>query len=232
MRLLLREFRSRQGEEQGLLNRLRESATRLVRDRQTDSVLVCQRADQREHVLWIEHPTERFTGSPTAAGFAPLVACDALDQASVPLTIEFADGFYRFPLPACRVWALDTHRPDVARVLLALSRVTPNERGIAGISVYRVADEPARTVAFLALDPDIAAEDYLRREDATLASPGDDAELACYPLTVAWTVGRLMPSATAFPVGRYPAAAFWARLGRVSTLTPSASLDVNTAPRT
>lgn len=54
----------------------------------------------------------------------PVVTTEVLDQASVPLTIEFADGYYRFPLPPCRVGALDTSRPEVARVLLALTPST------------------------------------------------------------------------------------------------------------
>ena len=78
--------------------------------------------------------------------------------------------------------------------------------------MYRTVEDPFRVIGFLALAGDIAPAEFL-----VLVGTGDDAESTCHPLRVSWSVGRVSPGAS--PVSslvRYPRAAFWARMGRVS----------------
>lgn len=206
MRLLLREFRARTGEGDGLLAVIRTAATRLVRDGVIDTVVVCQRADSREHALWLEHGT---IGSP--APEAKILSAGAAESPRSPLALDLVDALYRFPLARCRVWTLETRHPAVCRALFGLSQTMQQDGRIAGLSVYRAAHEPSHAIAFLALDRDRVPAEFLGDAGST-GSLRARRDLACYPLTGIWTIGRLTPRPAQAPA-RYPRSAFWAQLG-------------------
>lgn len=215
MVLLFRQFRSRSGSERLLSAALRGSAVGMIRRQQADAVLVCQRADAINHLLWIEHRGRSAGEGATAAEPYPTLPDELIEGGGAPLRVEFVDGFYHFPLPPCHVWGLETRSPEVARTLLSLSAPAPSNPRVAGLSFYRVVEEPTRTIAFFALAPGVTPGDYLveSRPDRSPPAQAGEMDLVYYPLTVNWTVGRLIPGRS--PVAslvRYPRAAFWARL--------------------
>jgi hypothetical protein len=223
MVILLRRFRSGAGAERAGMEAVRTSAIRMVRGQQAEAVLLCQRSDAPSEILWLEH-RGRGAGS-TRVSHTPLAAAagQLLEETTPPQQVELLDGFYRFPLPPCRVWLLEAPEgaepePEVVRALLDLSRLGAKDPRVAGLSVYRVVGEPAPVIAFLALAPDLTPGEYLftvRRPDAAAL----DEALSSNPLSASWTVGRLSadPSGTATPT-RYPRAAFWARAGSMTTM--------------
>jgi hypothetical protein len=210
--LIFQNFFSRAGEEERALTALRERAATMIRNAQADAVLVCQHADLLHRLLWIQHQARPRVAAMDAGEPLPLepglVECDG-----APAHVEYIDGTYQFPLPPCRVWRVETCDEKVARTLLNLSRLASSNRGICGVSIYRMAEDPSRKIGFLALVPEVAPGDYL-----PLAGRPDTA-LTLYPLRVRWTIGRLMPGTTPSPpLVRYPLAAFWARLGIVADI--------------
>ncbi|MBI2206810.1 MAG: hypothetical protein HYU41_23510 [Candidatus Rokubacteria bacterium] len=208
MRLRLREFHAPAGEGDALAAVMRTTATGLVRDGVVDIVVVCQRADSREHALWLEPAA---IGFPSPSADAAILPKGAAKHESAPLVLDFVDALYRFPLQGCRVWTLETRQPAVCRALFGLSRTMQYDRRLAGMSVYRAANDPSHALAFLALEGDHVPAELL----------GDDDSIhfhrrrgfACYPLVGVWTFGRLMPRSGRAPAARYPRAAFWAQLG-------------------
>jgi len=212
MILIFREFHSRTGDEERLLNALRKRATAMIRDRRAEAVLVCQRADVPQHVLWIEHHAGANAQAADGGESSPTFESDVMDSQGTAVRAEFVDGAYQFPLPPCRVWVAETSDERTARRLLKISRLAASDRRVRGVSVYRTADDPSRMMAFFALAPDVAPGDYFKA-----GGEADRPQLAFYPLRVSWTVGRLAPGTPSVsPLVRYPRAAFWARLGAVS----------------
>jgi hypothetical protein len=210
--LIFQELCSRAGDEERVLTALRMRAAAMIRNGQADAVLVCQRADLPRQLLCIQHHA-----GPNAPAIDGEDSPRSLDPGLVesegrPARVDFLDGTYQFPLPPCRVWGVETCDHDVTRTLLKVSRQTTADPRICGVSVYRRAEDPSRTIAFLALAPEAAPGDYLE-----LAGRRSDTELMLYPLRVSWTLGRLTSGTSPSPpLVRYPRAAFWARLGLVS----------------
>jgi hypothetical protein len=234
MIILVRRFRSRAGSERTVMGAVRTSATRMVREQQVEAVLLCQRSDAPAEILWMEHRGRDI--GPVRGSDSPLAATsgELLEETTPPQQVDLLDGFYRFPLPPCRVWLLEVPggvepEADIVRALLELSRLGAKDSRVAGLSVYRVVGDPAPVIAFLALAPDLAPSEYFTgletREAAALGKT-----LASYPLCASWTVGRLSagPGSMASP-GRYPRTAFWARAG--SMMTPPVVLPSATGGR-
>jgi hypothetical protein len=218
MILLFREFHSRVGDEERALTALRRRAAATIRDRQAEAVLVCQRADTPHHLLWIQHRAGPSIPAADGTESLPSIESGLVVLEVTPVRVTFVDGTYQFPLPPCRVWRLETRDEETGRALLNVSRLAASDPRIGGVSVYRTAEDPCRTIAFFALAPDVIPSECL---DVTGETP-----LTVYPLRVRWTVGRLTPGAP--PVSslvRYPRAAFWARLGLVSPLRTPAVTD-------
>jgi hypothetical protein len=220
MRLRLREFHAPTGEGDALLAVMRNAATHLVRDGVVDIVVVCQRADSREHALWLEHGTIE---APSPTPDAAILPRGAAKRESAPLVLDFVDALYRFPLQGCRVWTLQTRQPAVCRALFGLSQRMQSDRRIAGMSVYRAAHEPSHAIAFLALERDHVPAELLEDADSTGFVRGHG--FACYPLVGVWTFGRLMPRLGRAPTTSYPRAAFWAQLGVSVMHAPSAEAE-------
>ena len=238
MILIFREFRSRAGDEERLLTALRKHAAAIIRNRQAEAVLVCQRTDVPQHLLWIQHHVlwiQHHAGPGVPAvdnrESLPSVESGFVESVGEPVRVEFVDGVYQFPLPPCRVWAVETRDEETGRALLNVSRLAASDRRIGGLSVYRTTEGQSRMIAFVALAPDVAPGDYLK-----LASGRGNAEFTLYPLRVSWTIGRLTPGTPSSSLVRYPRAAFWARLGPVSPLQtavvrPERMLETSAAQR-
>lgn len=210
MVLIFREFLSRAGDEERVLTELRKRAAAMVRNGRVEAVLVCQRVDVPQRLLWIQH---HAGPSVTAVGgdeSLPPIASGFLEEDGAAVRAEFVDGAYQFPLPPCRVWVVETSNKKTARALLNTSRLAASDCRICGVSVYRTVEDPSRMMAFFALAADVTPADYF-------AAAARRPELTFYPLRVSWTVGRLTPGASSVSsLVRYPRAAFWARLGLVS----------------
>jgi hypothetical protein len=216
MTLVLRTFRSKHGCESTVVAALRNAATRMIQDRQAEAVLICQRSDILNRILWIENRARGVDlRSPTREQEAYL---EFLQEASTPYRLIFVDGFYRFPLAPCDVWWLESHQlshsqPELLQGLLEVTRCATMDAHLVGISLYRAADELTRVIAFLALQPGITPAEYFK-EHFPFTSGGDGAARAVgwYPLTVSWTGGRLTADGSS-PISpcRYPRTAFWAR---------------------
>lgn len=184
----------------------------MVRDGGAESVLVCQRTDLPHHLLWIQQQVKPRVAAVGGEESPPSTESSLVESEGVPVRAEFVDGAYQFPLPTCRVWVAETPDERAARALLTISQRAASDRRVCGVSVYRTVEVPSRLIAFLALTPDVAPDDYFKS-----AGEPHRPQVAFYPLRVSWTIGRLAPGArsVASPV-RYPRAAFWARLGLVS----------------
>lgn len=235
MQLLFRQFRSRSGLERLLLAALRDAAAGMIRHRQANAVLVCQRSDATDHLLWIEHRGGSAGQEETAGQPSLTLPDDLIEGGGAPLRAEFVDGFYHFPLPPCRVWGLETRCLEVARTLLNLPALASSNPQVAGLSFYRVGEEPTRTIAFLALAPGVTPGDYLEsRPDCSHEAQTGGTDLVYYPLTVRWTVGRLTPGRSpAASLVRYPRGAFWARLAlsAATVASPEGRFETTTAQR-
>ena len=210
MSVMLREFRAAAGEGDALVAIMRHAATRLVRDRVVDTVVVCQRADSRESALWLEHRTIEL---PSPSPGATILPGGPAKYVGAPLALDCVDALYRFPLPSCRVWTLETQQPAVSRALFGLSRTMQSERRIVAVSVYRATREPSRAIAFVGMEGDHVPAEVL----GDTVWDGHRRGFACYPLVGVWTFGRLMPRPGRAPAARYSRAAFWVQLG-VSTM--------------
>ncbi|HEV8573810.1 MAG TPA: hypothetical protein VGR43_03790, partial [Dehalococcoidia bacterium] len=113
--------------------------------------------------------------------------------------------------PPCRMWVAETSDERIARTLIGISRRAGSDRRVCGVSMYRTIEEQSRLIGFVALALDVIP-DVCFETGTGAHSP----RALFYPLRVKWTVGRLAagrPSAP--PFGRYPSAAFSARLGLV-----------------
>ena len=212
MTLIFREFLSRAGHEERVLTALRQRAAAMIRNRLAEVVLVCQRADVPQHLLWIQNHAGRSV--PVAGGEESLPSIESrlVESHGAPVRAEFVDGAYQFPLPLCCVWGAQASDENTARTLLNMPRLAASDRRIAGVSVYRTVEVPSRIIAFLGLEPDMRPADHLE-------FTGEDhkAPLTFYLLRISWTVGRLQSGApSASSLVRYPRGAFWARLGLVS----------------
>jgi len=216
MTLVLRTFRSKHGCERTVVAALRNAATRMIQDRQAEAVLICQRSDILNRILWIENRTRGAElGSPAPEQEAPR---EFLEEVSTPCRLIFLDGFYRFPLAPCHVWWLESHlsshsQPELLPGLLEVARCAATDARLVGISLYRATDELTKVIGFLALTPGMTPAEYFK-EQSGLTREGDSATraVAWYPLTVSWSLGRLSAD-TSSPISprRYPRTAFWAR---------------------
>jgi hypothetical protein len=209
MILILREFRARSGDEERLLAALRQRAAAMVREGRVDAVVVCQRTDAPTGVLWIQHHVGAAVGTVDGNQALPSAESGLVACGGIPVRLEFVDGMYQFPLPGCELWGLETCDEERIRALLSVSRLAASDRRIAGITIYRTAEDPSRMLAFLALTSGVSPGAYLE-----LGSERDDRTMTVYPLRVSSTIGRLTPGTRAGSAfSRYPRAAFWARLG-------------------
>lgn len=215
MKLLIRMFLSKPGHGPQLIGALQRTATTMIQSRQADSVLLCQDRDRSERILWIENRCR------AAGAFTPDESHDLLALAPTARSLEFLDGFYRFPMPACQVWSLElrTSASDQAHTLpglLGLARRAARDPNVAGLSVYRALDDPTLLVTFVAIRPGILAERYFSAElEAQPEMRTIARTLVWHRLTVSWMMGRLSSSAGhLLSPTRYPSTAFWARSGR------------------
>ncbi len=216
MTLLLRAFRSKRGQQRRMIDALQDLATRMIRDRQTEAVLICQQHGARDGILWMENCAR-------AAGHSALISekqssSDLFEQASADCRLDFLDGFYRFPLSPCQVWWLrvdqrPNHQPELVRGLGDLARRAAADSHVVGVSLYRSIDEPIAIIGFLALTPGITPAEYFTAQSPLTANADPvDREVAWCPLSVIWSVGRLSAGASpSIPPDRYPRTAFWAR---------------------
>jgi len=210
MVLIFRGFLSRAGDEERVLTELRKRAAAMVRNGRVEAVLVCQRVDVPQQLLWIQHHAGPSVTAVGGDGSLPPIASGFLEEDRAAVRAEFVDGAYQFPLPPCRVWVVETSDEKTARALLTTSRLAVSDRRICGVSVYRTLEDPSRMMAFFALAAGVTPASYFAR-----AAPRP--KLTFYPLRVSWTVGRLTPGAPSVSsLVRYPRAAFWARLGLLS----------------
>ena len=217
MTLLLREFRSKPGREAGLIDGLRDTATQMIQDGRAEAILICQHRDALDRILWIEN---RARKADLGLVREQQPSRESYEHVSAPRRLVFLDGFYHFPLPPCQVWWLEIQQsprwqPELFRELLELARRAEVNAHVAGLSLYRAADEPTTLIGFLALTPGITPAEYFK-EQSTFARGADSAErtVAWYPLSVRCTLGRLSAGASS-PISpsRYPRTAFWARSG-------------------
>ena len=215
MMLLIRTFMAEPGQGAELTRALQGAATRIIQSTQADSVLLCQQSDVPERVFWIESSRSGAAGR----------GADALRglpvQALAARSLHFIEGFYRFPMPACRVWSLEVRaaangRSRAVRGLVRLARSAPEDLNVAGLSVYRDVNDSSSFVAFVALLPDVPPERYLGPQLGPRSDVcGADPARAWLPLSVTWTMGRLSaPGGWLLSPTRYPSTAFWARSGR------------------
>lgn len=236
MTLLLRTFRSKPGRESGLIDVLRGTATQMIQDGQVEAVLICQHKDARDRILWIENRARKVDPGPVSERQPPRESCE---QVSASRRLVFLDGFYHFPLPPCQVWWLEIRQssrcqPRLVRELLELARRAEKDAHIAGISLYRAADESTTLIGFLALTPGVTPAEYFK-EQSPFARGADSAQrtVVWYPLSVSCTLGRLSAGASSpISASRYPRTAFWARSGsRAAPLVSSAPSEETAAKR-
>lgn len=216
MVLLLRMFRSKPGRERRMIEALQDTATRMIHDRQVDAVLICQQRDELDRILWIEN-CARETGH-NALFSKPEASWEFFEPISAPCHLEFLDGFYRFPLPPCRVWWLKIDQPldrqlELVQGLLDLARRAAADAHVVGVSLYRAVDEPTMIIGFLALTLSVMPAEYFK-EELPFAADADAVgrAVAWSPLSVSWSVGRFSVGASSLiSPSRYPRTAFWAR---------------------
>ena len=177
------QFHARAGDEERALTALRKRAAATIRDCQAEAVLVSQRADTPHHLLWIQHRAGPSVPAVDGTESLPSIEAGLVMLEGAPVRVTFVDGTYQFPLPPCRVWRLETRDAETGRALLNVSRLAGSDPRIGGVSVYRTTEGPCRTIAFLALAPDVTPGECL---DVT-------TPLTVYRLRVRWTVGRLTP---------------------------------------
>ena len=231
MTLLVRAFRSKRGCERRMIGALQDLATRMIRDRQAEAVLICQQHGALDGILWIENCAR-------AAGHrAPISekesAREFVEHVSADCRLEFLDGFYRFPLPPCQVWWLKVeqrpnHQPELVRGLLDLARRAAADIRVVGVSLYRAIDEPMAIIGFLALTPDHTPAEYFKAHSPLTPNADTvDRAVAWCPLSVIWSVGRLSAGAsTSMSPDRYPRTAFWARAAsRFASPVAATTLD-------
>jgi hypothetical protein len=212
MILIFREFRVRAADGERMLSVLRKRAAAMICDGGAEAVLVCQRIDLPQHLLWIQQQVKPRVPAVGGETSPPSTESSLVESDGAPVRAEFVDGAYQFPLPPCRLWVAETPDERVARTLLTISRRAVSDRRVSGVSVYRTLEDPSRLIAFFALAPDVAPDDYFKS-----AGEPEKPKVAFYPLRVSWTIGRLMPGTPSVAsLVRYPRAAFWARLGLVS----------------
>src|SRR6266511_691745 len=181
----------------------------MIREGRAEAVVVCQRTDVPTGVLWIQHHVGEAVPAVDGDQALPSAESGLLACGGVPVRLEFVDGMYQFPLPGCELWGLETCDEERIRALLSVSQLAASDRRIAGMTIYRTAEDPSRMLAFLALTSGVSPGAYLE-----LGGQRDDRALTIYPLRVSSTIGRLTPGMRAGSAfSRYPRAAFWARLG-------------------
>jgi hypothetical protein len=218
MTLLLRTFRPKCDEKRAMIATLQSAATRMVRNRQTEAVLICKLLDAFEGILWIESYTDE-TGHRPFVSAAEAAPTGSLVASSAACHLRFVDGFYRFPLPPCQVWWLqakprsDPHHREWVRGLREVSGRAAVDGAPVGFSLYRSVDEPSAIVGFLALTPGVTPNEYFKTQPAAIATGVEDVdhEAAWRPLSVIWSVGRLSAIVNGSSPVRYPRTAFWAR---------------------
>jgi len=193
-----------------MIRALQDRATSMIRDRQAEAVLICQKHGALDGILWLEN-CAREPGHR-----APISEEECRGQlfehVSADCRLEFLDGFYRFPLPPCQVWWLRV-QPELVRGLLDLARRAAADIHVVGVSLYRTIDEPIAIIGFLALTPGITPAEYFKAQPPlTPNADSVDRAIAWCPLSVIWSVGRLSTGAsTSMSPDRYPRTAFWAR---------------------
>jgi len=224
MTLVLRTFRSKPGRERAVIYALRDAATRMIQDRQAEAVVICQRTDTLDRILWVENRVRGADLGPPAPEQEAFR--ESLEEISTPCRLIFLDGFYRFPLEPCHVWWFEGHQPSGSQLLqrlLDVPRCAATDARLVGISLYRATDELTKVIGFLALTPGMTPAEYFK-EQSGLTREGDSATraVAWYPLTVSWSLGRLSAD-TSSPISprRYPRTAFWARSNSDIALRPT-----------
>jgi len=210
--MLLRVYQTGREGFARLQAHLQAVAADMIRRQSVAAVQLCRYAEDPGRILWIQdRPARRSPGSGPAHGDEPpydAAACAGGVSVSQH-AFELVDGFYRYPLPRCRVWSAEAPLPpgrqgEVIARLLDLSRGAAAGRAVAGMSVYRSVGEPRTALLFVALDGDPSA----------LSEWPADLRGGWQALLVVWTMGRL--TAGTDPrggqgAGVYPRATFWAR---------------------
>lgn len=218
MILTFREFLTRDGHEERVLAGLRKWSTTMIRDRKAEAVVVCQRVDAPQHLLWIQHHAGPSGGAVDEQGSVSSIESGWVESGGGPVRVKFVDGAYQFPLPPCRIWKAETSDEQAARTVLKIARLAVADARVVGVSVYRTLEVPSRMIAFFAFGQDVRPCDHV-----DFAGTGHEARLTFFPLRVDWTAGRLTPGTSAVSLlVRYPRAAFWARPGLVSPLQAAA----------
>lgn len=210
--MLLRTLRAGPGQERELLKGLQDIATRMIRERRSDAVQICQYSDARDRVVWIEDRRAGTKSVPTLEEEIARACPQALAQGPISTQFELVDGFYRYPLPSCQVWSFEVSPlldpgGSALGCFLDMSRAASAIPSVGGMSVYRTTNEPTGVLVFVALN------------DGTFPVDVFGSSTGIWPrkwrqLLVVWTMGRLStasdPRLRAAPA-RYPRATFWAR---------------------
>jgi hypothetical protein len=211
MIVVFRDFRSRAGDQERVLDALRRQAAAMIRDRRAEAVMVCQRADIPQRLLWIEHPPGGGTPPLNRKECFSLPVSDLMESEGTAVRAAFLDGAYQSPLPVCRVWVAETSHDETARELLTMSRRATSDRRVCGASIYRTLEDSSRMIAFFALVPDVSPDDYFESRGKAAHGP----HVRFYPLRASWTIGRLTPGTPSVAsIVQYPRT-FAARMGLV-----------------
>jgi len=91
--LILRQFRSGAGDEERGLTELRKRAAVMIRSRRAEAVLVCQRVDIPQRLLWIQHHAG-LSVTAVNAEESPSFASGFVEQDGAAVSAEFVDGAY------------------------------------------------------------------------------------------------------------------------------------------
>lgn len=227
MPLIIRTFRSRQGQEGELIQCLRRAGSGMVRYLQAESVVICRQTNDPEQFFWIgdRGGESDFIRLPLWDDLAESFERSLL-MSSPALSFGFLDEFYRFPSPPYEVWSLEVHAPreghvDTLKDLFDLSRVARQDPHVVGMSLYRAAEDLGAFVGFLGLARGFTPSRLVRNGAGPLRmTEVVEAALTWRPLTVAWEAQRLPAGERAGAGERAPFAPFppfWVRTGAVST---------------
>lgn len=229
MVLSVRLFQSTPGQDRELIDSLRHAAAKIIQGGNAQSILICQQKDDPSQIIWLESRSR--TSGPLRPGVTDRpsqFSGGALRDVSNPKPLEFLDGFYRFPLPPCRLWKLDIltaagRESSAVEELLRSLRAAFEGSRVIGTSLYRVSDEPGLLLGFLALPQRAGPLAGVGRPiEWPLAVSALVHRLVWHPISVIGTLGRLSAEGTPLlSPTRYPRTAFWARPGVFShRITP------------
>lgn len=211
MALIVRTFGPKPGQGPQLIQALQAVATRMIEEHGADAVVLCRQTDASERILWIETRPHDQALPQVPASVRPM-----LGEMPMLRPLEFLDGFYRSPMPACHVWNVEVRTPagrptETLRSLLRLARHAFHDRNVAGLSLYRAVDDPTVLALFLGLVPPVTPGQYFQGQtDRLLSADAEGQPLVWRALSVTWTMGRL-PGQGRSSSSLYPPTAFWAR---------------------